>query len=121
MPKSFQHTSEDFEAFYRRHVQAIYRVCYAFMKNPQDAEDCTEDVFVRAMTAEVTFENERHERVWLTTTAMNLCKDKLKSWWKQKVVPMPASSESDDAMQARIDDPQPAARCAQETQRSIGR
>ena len=87
MPKSFQHTSEDFEAFYRRHVQAIYRVCYAFMKNPQDAEDCTEDVFVRAMTAEITFENERHERAWLTTTAMNLCKDKLKSWWKQKVVP----------------------------------
>lgn len=97
MPKSFQHTSEDFESFYRRHVQAIYRVCYAFMKNPQDAEDCTEDVFVRAMTAEITFENDRHERAWLTTTAMNLCKDKLKSWWNQKVVPMPASSESDDA------------------------
>lgn len=97
MPKSFLHTSEDFEAFYRRHVQAIYRVCYAFMKNPQDAEDCTEDVFVRAMTIEVVFENERHERAWLTTTAMNLCKDRLKSWWKQKVVPMPASSEHDDA------------------------
>lgn len=101
MPKSFQHTSEDFEAFYRRHMQAIYRVCYAFMKNPQDAEDCTEDVFVRAMTAEVVFENERHERAWLTTTAMNLCKDRLKSWWKQKVVPMPASSENDDAGSSR--------------------
>ena len=31
---------EDFEAFYLRHFKAIYRVCYAFMKNAQDAEDC---------------------------------------------------------------------------------
>ena len=28
----------DFEAFYLRHYKAIYRVCYAFMKNAQDAE-----------------------------------------------------------------------------------
>ncbi len=40
MEKSFRRVSEDFESFYRRHFQAIYRVCYAFMKNPQDAEDC---------------------------------------------------------------------------------
>ena len=32
----------DFEAFYLRHFKAIYRVCYAFMKNAQDTEDCTE-------------------------------------------------------------------------------
>ena len=47
----------DFEAFYLRHFKAIYRVCYAFMKNEQDAEDCTEDAFVKAMTSDVTFEN----------------------------------------------------------------
>lgn len=95
MPKSFLRTDEDFEAFYLRHVDAVYRICFAFMKNPQDAEDCTEDVFVRAMTAEVIFENERHERSWLTTTAMNLCKDKRKSWWKQKVISMPPSDETE--------------------------
>ena len=51
----------DFEAFYLRHFRAIYRVCYAFMKNAQDAEDCTEDAFVKAMTSDVAFENERHD------------------------------------------------------------
>ena len=76
---------ETFEAFYLRHFKAIYRVCYAFMKNAQDAEDCTEDAFVRAMTCDVAFENERHERSWLTTTAMNICKDKLKHWWRRNV------------------------------------
>ncbi len=62
----------DFEAFYLRHFKAIYRVCYAFMRNAADAEDCTEDTFVKAMSCGLDFENERHERSWLTTTAMNI-------------------------------------------------
>ena len=83
----------DFEAFYFRHFKATYRVCYAFMKNAPDAEDCTEDAFVKAMTCGVSFENERHERAWLTTTAMNICKDKLKHWWRQKVTGMDEDTE----------------------------
>ena len=83
----------DFEAFYLRHFKTIYRVCYAFIKNAQDAEDCTEDTFVKAMTSDVSFENERHERSWLTTTAMNICKDKLKHWWRQKVEPIDEDTE----------------------------
>ena len=83
----------DLEAFYLRHFKAIYRVCYAFMKNAQDAEDCTEDAFVKAMTSDVTFENERHERSWLTTTAMNICKDRLKHWWRQKVTDLDEETE----------------------------
>lgn len=83
----------DFEAFYLRHFKAIYRVCYAFMKNAADAEDCTEDAFVKAMSCDISFENERHERSWLTTTAMNICKDKLKHWWRQKVTPIDDAAE----------------------------
>ncbi len=83
----------DFEAFYLQHFKAIYRVCYAFMKNAQDAEDCTEDTFVKAMTCDAAFENERHARAWLTTTAMNICKDKLKHWWRRKVTPIDETVE----------------------------
>lgn len=83
----------DFEAFYLRHFKAIYRVCYAFLKNAEDAEDCAEDTFVKAMTSDVAFENERHERAWLTTTAMNICKDKLKHWWRRKVISMEEETE----------------------------
>lgn len=45
------------------------------------------------MTSDVSFENERHERSWLTTTAMNICKDKLKHWWRQKVTPIDEEPE----------------------------
>ena len=96
MEKSFRRASEDFESFYLRHYQAIYRLCFAFMKNPQDAEDCTEDAFVRAITSEAAFESENHERAWLSTTAMNICKDKLKHWWHQKVSDIDSEPEIRD-------------------------
>lgn len=76
---------ENIETIYLRHFKTIYRVCYTFMKNPQDAEDCAEDTFVRLLTHDAQFENERHERSWLTTTAMNICKDKLKHWWHHRL------------------------------------
>lgn len=107
MPEIFRAAGADFEAFYLRHYQAIYRVCYAFLKNAEDAEDCTEDVFVRAMQTNPSLKNERHERAWLTTTAMNLCKDRLKHWWRQKVIPLDESielaSESEDSNREIVD------------------
>lgn len=33
----------DFAEFYKRHFEAVYRICYIFMQNAADAEDCTID------------------------------------------------------------------------------
>ena len=38
-----------FAKFYARHVDTVYRMCYIRMKNQMDAEDVTQDVFLRAM------------------------------------------------------------------------
>ena len=48
---------------------------------------------MKAMSCDISFENERHERSWLTTTAMNICKDKLKHWWRQKVTDLDEDAE----------------------------
>lgn len=76
----------DFEAFYDRHWKFVYRLCFSYMKSAADAEDCTEDVFVKVLTGECRFNDETHERKWLTVTAMNLCKDRLKSHSRKNVV-----------------------------------
>ena len=73
-----------FSLLYKRNFRTVYRICYIFMKNSADAEDCTEDAFVKAMTSGIIFNNEDHERAWLTVTARNICKDKLKHWWNKK-------------------------------------
>ena len=78
-------TDDDFESFYERHWKYVYRLCFTYMKSEADAEDCTEDVFVKVLTGNFAFEDETHERKWLTVTAVNLCKDKLKSYSRKNV------------------------------------
>lgn len=75
-------TNKEILAIYDRHVDTVYRVCYAFMKNAPEAEDMTQETFLRLISCGKEFENERHEKAWLIVTASNACKDALKKWWR---------------------------------------
>ena len=81
-------TDAAFDAFYERHWKYVYRLCLTYMKSEADAEDCTEDVFVKVLTGAFSFNDAVHERKWLTLTAINLCKDRLKSLKRKLVVPI---------------------------------
>lgn len=85
MAKTVFRTDADFEAFYDRNWKYVYRLCYTYMKSAADAEDCTEDVFVKVLTGSFEFDGPEHERKWLTVTAANLCKDRLKSYSRRNV------------------------------------
>ncbi|MBD5104666.1 MAG: sigma-70 family RNA polymerase sigma factor [Ruminococcaceae bacterium] len=93
MSEPFVWSNEDFEAFYLKHFKFVYRVCFIYMKNSFDAEDCTEDVFAKVLSGNYGFNSEEHERKWLSVTAMNLCKDKLKSWWHKKTASLEQCEE----------------------------
>lgn len=73
----------DILAIYDRQVDTVYRVCYSFMKSKAEAEDMTQETFLKLMSCQQVFENERHEKAWLIVTASNLCKDALKKWWRR--------------------------------------
>lgn len=74
---------QEFTLIYDRNVDTVYRVCYSFMKNRSDAEDMTQEAFLRLLSSDICFENLRHEKAWLIVTASNLCKDSLKKWWRK--------------------------------------
>lgn len=76
-------SQQEFVEVYYRHVDAVYRVCYSFMKNKADTEDMVQETFLRLLSAGKRFENERHEKAWLIVTASNVCKDTLKKWWRK--------------------------------------
>ena len=61
----------------------VLKQCQMVMKHPEDAEDMTQETFVRLISCDTPFENERHEKAWLIVTASNLCKDALKKWWRK--------------------------------------
>ena len=65
---------------YARNIDAVYRVCFSFLKNSADAEDLSQETFLRYLDRNMKFESLRHEKAWFIVTASNLCKNEIKSW-----------------------------------------
>lgn len=43
-------TNKEIMEIYDRQVDTVYRVCYAYMKNAPEAEDMTQETFLRLMS-----------------------------------------------------------------------
>lgn len=85
MTKTLLRTDKEIVEIYERHKLTVYRVCFAFMKNPADTEDVVQDAFYQLIKKGIPFESEEHEKAWLIRTATNLCKNFLRNWWRKRI------------------------------------
>ena len=83
MSNSLLRTDKEIAEIYTRHSKTVYRVCFAYMKNPADTEDAVQDTFFQLIKSGPAFESEEHEKAWLIRVATNLCKNQLRSWWRR--------------------------------------
>ncbi len=56
-----------------RHQQEIYRLCYRYVNDHDDAADVTQEVFLRAYRAIRSFRGESAFSTWLYRIAVNAC------------------------------------------------
>jgi RNA polymerase sigma-70 factor (ECF subfamily) len=68
-----------FEELLRRHRRAIYAYARAYINSREDAEEVTQDVFVKVYRAAHRFNSHYSFSTWLYTIASNTCKNKLRS------------------------------------------
>lgn len=83
MNSSLVRTNEELSQIYQQYADVIYRTCYLYLKNVSDTEDMVQSTFLRLMEASPVFENEAHEKAWLLRTAINLCINHLRHWWRK--------------------------------------
>jgi len=57
------------EILYHDHFKEIYRYVYYHVHNPSEAEDVTQDIFVKALQGLSTFEDRASARTWMFTIA----------------------------------------------------
>src|SRR2546422_2836451 len=62
-----------FDEIMIRYERQIYRVCYRFVENRDDAMDLAQDVFVKAFEHLTTFRRESSLKTWLYRIAINHC------------------------------------------------
>lgn len=81
-------------ALVREHMPVIYRVAYRILRDEAEAEDVTQETFLRAWKALSDWKPEAKFSTWACTVAVNLCRDRLR---KSKPILMESPPEKTDA------------------------
>lgn len=100
------------EEIVRLHNRRVYNLCYRFTNSPENAEDLTQDVFVKVYRTLSTYNVEKGAfTTWLTTLTRNLLVDHFRRTRQDRLTDsIDASiSEQDDslAFSDRLRDPGP--------------
>lgn len=71
-----------------RYSNTVNRICMTHLKNYHDTEDIFQTVFLKYALNSVEFENDEHEKAWIIRVTINACKDLLKSFFRNRTVPL---------------------------------
>ena len=66
----------------------VLRTAYTLVKNPQDAEDIAQEVFLSLVKNAPAFESPEHQKAWLLRCAINRCKSHFRSAWQRRTGPL---------------------------------
>ena len=84
----------EFAEAVRRYADTVYRVAFHSCKNPADAEDITQNVFLKLYRTDTAFETEEHLRRWVIRVAVNESKKLVCSAWFRHSVPLEEYAQS---------------------------
>lgn len=74
-----------FDELYTLYATDVLRFSYYYLGDRQQAEDVTQDVFVRLITNRPELE-EGKEKAWLLKVALNRCRDLWRGTWYRRIV-----------------------------------
>ena len=67
-----------FQELFRRYQSVVWRVCYSYMRNREDAEDLTQEVFFKVYRSLHQFEGRSSFKTWLYRVAINTCQNEIR-------------------------------------------
>ena len=75
--------TRDFKRSVERYRDLVYRVAYSYLRSQADADDVTQNVFVKLYRSNVEFTDDEHLRRWLVRVAINECKSLFVLPWRK--------------------------------------
>ncbi len=74
------------DAIVRRHWRKVFNVAYKFVAKHDEAEDLTQEIFLKVFRSLGTFDRRANFQTWLISVSRNLCIDHYRSVRKERQV-----------------------------------
>ncbi len=75
------------------YADMVRRICFVHLKNRHDTEDVFQNVYMKYLLYEGTFESMEHEKAWFARVTINACTDWLRALSRRKWVSLDALAE----------------------------
>jgi len=69
----------DFKELYQLHKDLVYNLCLSYLSTAEDAEDATQEVFVKIHKQIASYQGKAALKTWIYRIAINYCLDVLKA------------------------------------------
>lgn len=81
-------SEEEYVRYVGRYTDMVLRIAVNYCKEYSDAEDITQDVFLKLYETKTDFADSEHIKRWLIRVTVNQCKNYLASAWRRRMQPM---------------------------------
>ncbi len=86
-------SAEDVNRVIDDYADMVRRICFVHLKNKHDTEDVFQDVYMKYMLREDSFESKEHEKAWFIRVTINACTDWLRYFSRRSWVPLEVIDE----------------------------
>ncbi len=76
-------SEKELERYILLYRNTMYRLAFSYLKNREDAEDISQDAFLKLFTSTESFKADENVKAWLIRVTVNLCKNLLKASWRK--------------------------------------
>lgn len=86
MSKSLLRNNDLTETVFKRNYPTVYKIAYLRTGNTHDAEDIMQEVFLRYIKHNPSFESMEHEKAWFIRATINRTNSFFSSAWNRRTV-----------------------------------
>ncbi|MEP7196347.1 MAG: RNA polymerase sigma factor [Saprospiraceae bacterium] len=90
-----------FEQIYLDHNSMVYNLALSYVQNSEDAQEITQDVFIRVFQSLKSFQNQSTIKTWMYRITINICLDYIKAKKRKKRFAFISSLFVDDSVKLR--------------------
>ncbi|MCM1064292.1 MAG: sigma-70 family RNA polymerase sigma factor [Eubacterium sp.] len=91
-------SAEDLNRVMETYADMVRRICFVHLKNRHDSEDVFQNVYMKYLLHEDSFQSSEHEKAWFARITINACTDWLRYFSRRKWVPLEVVDEEKAAL-----------------------